>query len=135
MGYSVYYILWAFAYAACGVLGFLPPTNTGVLILLILAGVLYFVPPTMLLTKAVKDQNRRVVSLIRTLSFSWLVCALILIVCNILSVGASAAAGTILYYALILLASPMICGQIWVLSMFLMACLMIVSHQQLKKMK
>jgi hypothetical protein len=135
MGYSVYYILWAFAYVACGLLGFLPPTNTAILILLVLAGILFFVPPTLLLIRAVKDRNRRVVSLIRTLSFSWLVCALILIVSNILSVGASAVTGTILYYTLILLASPMVCGQIWVLSLFLMACLMITSHQQLRKMK
>ena len=62
-------------------------------------------------------------------------CALILIVSYILSVGASAVTGTILYYTLILLASPRVCGQIWVLSLFLMACLMITSHQQLKKMK
>lgn len=132
---SVLYILWAFLYVACGILGFLPPRNTAILFLLIAASLLFFVPPAGLVALAVKEGDSKSLSLVRALSFGWLVCALILIICNILSVGASAAAGTTLYYLLIIFSSPMICGQIWILTLFLMACLMIVSHQQLKKMK
>jgi hypothetical protein len=47
--------------------------------------------------------------------------------------GEGAAAGTALYYLLVFFTSPMICGQIWVLSLFLFALILTTSHHFLKK--
>ena len=54
-------------------------------------------------------------------------------VLNILSVGASAAVGNMLYYLLIVVSSPMVCMRIQGISLFLWAVLLIVCMQQLKK--
>jgi hypothetical protein len=55
------------------------------------------------------------------------------LVVNLATVGASAAAGAALYYLLVFFTSPMICGQIWVLSLFLFALILTTSHHFLKK--
>ena len=41
--------------------------------------------------------------------------------------------GNFLYQVLIIVSSPMVCSRHWALSLFLWACLLITSHQQLKK--
>ena len=63
---------------------------------------------------------------IRNLSVASLALTLVLLVVNFLSVGASKAAGDVLYVLLIILSAPMVCGQVWVLSLFLWACLLMV---------
>lgn len=128
-------ILWGFCYIACGILGFLPATAGWIYGLQVLAALVFFLPPAMLVYRGVKEKNRKMVKNIALISVLWLITACLLIVCNILSVGASEMAGNVLYYMLIVIASPMVCGKIWLLSLFLMACLMTVSLQQLKKLK
>ena len=126
------YILWGFFYIACG---FLPATNTAILAVLIAASVVFFIPPTLLLGQAVKEKDSKTIKNVFLISLSWLIMALILILANILSVGASQLTGDVLYYILVIVASPMVCSRLWVLPLFLMACLMIASRQQLKKKK
>ena len=129
------YILWGFLYIACAILGFLPATNTAILAAVVAASVIFFLPPTLLLSRAVKEKDRKTIKIVFLVSLIWLITALILLLANILSVGASQLTGDVLYYMLVIVASPMICSRLWVLPLFLMACLMIASHQQLKKKK
>jgi hypothetical protein len=44
--------------------------------------------------------------------------ATVLIICNFLTVGASLRLGNMLFVLLAIISSPMICGQIWVISLF-----------------
>jgi hypothetical protein len=41
--------------------------------------------------------------------------------------------GNLLHILLIIVSAPMVCGQYWVLSLFLWACLMIWAQKLLKK--
>ena len=56
-----------------------------------------------------------------------------MLVVNVLSVLRSQLLGNILYYMLVILSSPMVCSGYWALSLFLWACLLVYSLQQLKK--
>jgi len=128
-------ILWAFFYLLCGALGFVTGAEGFFYGLLIFFSLLFFVPPSVLLYRAAKTGDVRWLKRIRNLSLAWLGTTLVLIVLNIATVGMSAAAGTFFYGVLILLTSPMVCSQFWVLPMFLWACLLIVSLQEIKKRK
>ncbi len=120
---KVLYMIWAGLYALCAVLGIIPtPTWLG-----IAACIAFFIPPGVLLWR------RGAVLLIRNLSLAWLGAALLLLILNILSVAMPATAGTVLYYSLVVVCSPMVCGHFWILSLFGWACLLMVSLKLLKK--
>lgn len=118
------YILWGFLFILCAGLGFIPePTGFGKAVLVILS-LLFFVPGTLLLVNAIRDQNRKTVLCVRLISACSLGLTLILLVANILSVNASEVLGNILYWLLVVASSPMICGQYWLLTLFLWGCLL-----------
>ena len=126
---------WAVLYVICAALSFIPePVGVlaGVMVLFALA---FFVPPAMLLYAAAVRRQWKTVALIRNLSLASLGLTLVMLVVNFLSVGASEAAGEVLFGLLILVSAPLICAQAWVLSLFLWACLLMVSLQCLKKRK
>lgn len=127
------WILWANAYFLCALLGFVPNPQGAIYALLVGAAVLFFLPPGVLLYRAAKAKDRKTLSRLRLVSILWLSLTLLLLVVNLATVGASAAAGTALYYLLVFFSSPMICGQIWVLSLFLFALILTTSHHFLKK--
>ena len=58
---------------------------------------------------------------------------LALILANFMSLMAPEALGNMLYILLTIVSAPMVCGQYWVLSLFLWACLMISSLRILKR--
>ena len=58
---------------------------------------------------------------------------LLTLVANFLSLGAGDAVGEGLYAVLVIVSSPMICSGYWLLSLFLWACLVVVSMDILKK--
>ena len=121
------YALWGAFYLLCAALGvFSVPDWVG-----IIAGLLFFVPPAVILYRARRDGKGA--RLIRNLSIAWLAVTLVLLVLNILSVTMSELAGTVLYYLLAVLSAPMVCGVYWVTSLFLWACLLVVSLRILKK--
>ena len=127
------YIAWAALYAACAGLGFIPNAQGVAQGLLIFFSLVFFVPPAILLQRAVKEKNIPAIRRIRNLALTWLILATVGICVNILSVGASATAGMVLYSILILTTAPMICGQFWVSSLFLWACLLVTSWKFLPK--
>lgn len=131
MSNRILYAVWGALYLVCAVLGLVSlPAWVGVV-----AGLAFFVPPAVLLYRASREKNERTVRLIRNLSVGWLAVTVILLILNILSVGMTEAAGTVLYYLLAVLTVPMVCGSSWVMAMFWWACLLMVSLQLIKKSK
>ena len=118
-----YYIAWGILYLLGAIFPFIPePEWLGVLTSLV-----FFVPPAVLLYR------RESIRLIRNISIGWLSATVFLLVLNILSVTMTEIAGTVLYYAMAIVSSPMICGRSWLLALFGWACLLMVSLKILKK--
>lgn len=129
------YITWAVMYLLCALLGFLPHPQGAVYWLLFLISVMFFIPPAVILYQAIHHDDKKHVRIVRNLSIAWLCVMLVMLVVNLLSIGSSRAVGTALYYMLVVLASPMICAQIWVAPMFGFGCLLTASIQHLRKKK
>ena len=125
---NLYYI-WAGLFILTALLGFITEPNGLLKALMVMAAVGFFVPPALLL----KQGDFQDIKLVRNLSLVSLITTTVLLVLNVMSVLASEAVGTGLYALLILLSAPMVCSQYWALSMFLWACLLMVSLKQLKK--
>lgn len=127
------YIAWGVLYSICAGLGFIPEPEGVLTGLMVTLSLLFFVPPAMLLYHAVSREQYGTIRLIRDLSLASLGATLVTLVVNFLSVGASEAAGDVLYGLLILVSAPMICSRLWVLSLFLWACLLMVCLKYAKK--
>jgi len=128
-----FYIAWAAMFALCAGLGFVPnPKGTAYAALFILA-LLFFVPPMVLTYRAVKSGDVPELKRIRAICIIWLALTLTLLALNFLSVGFTAAAGQFVYWLLIIVSSPMVCGQVWVVSIFLWGCLLSATWQELFK--
>ena len=123
------YYLWAGLFILTALLGFITEPNGLLKALMVMAAVGFFVPPALLL----KQGDFQDIKLVRNLSLVSLITTTVLLVLNVMSVLASEAVGTGLYALLILLSAPMVCSQYWALSMFLWACLLMVSLKLLKK--
>ena len=83
--------------------------------------VLFFLPPWAVLGRAKAEENRHHIRLLRWLAVDSLVLTAVLLVVNLLSIAlllvmpekTALIVGDVLYYALILVSTPMICGQYW----------------------
>ena len=121
--------IWAGLFILTALLGFITEPNGLIKALMVISALAFFVPPAYLL----KQGDMQDVRLVRNLSIASLVTTAALLVMNVMSVLASEAVGTGLYALLILLSAPMVCSQYWALSLFLWACLLMVSLKKLKK--
>ena len=122
-----YYIAWGALYALCAGLSFIPAPAGALRGLLTVLSVGFFVPPAVILYRAVKGKQWRTVALIRYLSIASLTLTFILLILNFLTFGASQAAGSMVYWLLILASVPMVCSGAWILSLFLWAILLMVT--------
>ena len=129
------YIAWAIMYALCAALGFVPAPEGALYGLLFMLSLAFFIPPAVLLYQAVQRSDLATVRLVRALSMASLIATLVALVLNLLSVGGTVEAGRFAYYLLILVSSPMVCNQAWFPSLFLWACLLVTSWQELRKHK
>ena len=132
---SYLFVLWGGLFVLCAALGFIPNPGTALKILLTLLSVAFFIPGALLLRHAALNKDRNTAMLVRNLAAASLLLTLVLIIGNFFSVLGSARLGSILYTLLIIVSSPMICSQYWVLSLFLWACLMIGAMQILRQKK
>lgn len=132
---SLLYKLWGGWFIVCALLGFIPQAEGFGRFLLVLAAVAFFVPGGVLLFRGIRNQNTGRLKLIRNLSAIWLGTALMMLVLNFLSVGVSEAAGQSLYGFMIILTSPMVCGQYWIVSLFGWAVLLSTSLSFLRKFR
>ena len=127
------YIAWALLFIMCAVLGFIPSPAGVTYWICLLFSLLFFVPPAILIAMAVKEDDVRELKRIRLISLIWLVLTLVALALNFLSVSFTAAEGLLVYRILIVVSTPMICGQIWIIGIFLWGCLLSASWQEIFK--
>ena len=111
--------LWLGMFILCAVLGYLPPQEGANKWLLVLFAFAFFVPPALLLYK--NRQDIKMLRLIRTIALAVLIATVVLLIVNLLSVAlilvmeeqTALIVGDVLYDILILVSTPMVCGQYW----------------------
>ena len=119
------YIFWGILYALCFGFGFIPEPEGITAWAMTGLGIVFFVPGFVLLCL---DQ-KKVVRLISAVSLG---ATMVTVMLNFLSVNASTGTGDFLYVLLGLVSTPMFCARIWVLSLFLWACLLMSSFMKPK---
>lgn len=132
---SKLYALWGALYILCGLLGFIQQPNGFVMAMLVLLAVGFFVPGGVLLYRGYQENDLGKIKTIRNLSLIWLGLTLALLIANFLTAGATELTGQLLYGFLVFLSAPMFCGQFWIMSLFLWACLLMASLSCLKERK
>ena len=130
---KILYAVWGCLYILCVGLGCVTDPHGAGKVLLVLTGIIFFIPGAIILADALKSRNKKAVLRIRWISLTSLCLTLLLLILNFLSLEWSVTAGKILHEVLILVSSPMFCCQYWVLSLFLWACLMVASFKKIKK--
>ena len=133
MNRTSFYTVWAGLFILCAGLGFIPAPAGFLKFLLIGLTLGFFAVPGWFLTWLDKRGDKLHIRIVRNLSLASLGLTIGLILLNFVSFMASEAVGTMLHILLIIVSAPMICGQYWVLSLFLWACLMIWAQKLLKK--
>ena len=127
------WIIWAAAYVICTVCAFFPVAPGALSGLFLLLSLGFFVPPAFLIYGAVQNRSTKTLKVIRNLSIISLSLTLVTILLNFVAFEASRAWGLVLYWVLILVSTPMICSQVWVVGLFGWAMLLMTSLKFLKK--
>lgn len=129
---SVVYAVWAVWYLICMFLALGKTPEGWAMAPFVLVGLLFFVPPFYLLYLSKKDA--KTIKLVRTISIVSLATFVVLYALNIMSVNWSAAIGTALYYMMVVLCAPIMCGQFFIVSLYLWGCLLWACILMLKKL-
>ncbi len=124
---TILYIVWAVLYCACVGFSFVSHRNLGGKIFLMGLNLLFFVPPFVLVIRAAKEKNRKALKTLRLVCIVVLALSMILLSLNIMSVKMPTRAGTVLFVLLAILAPPLACANQWALSLFLWACVMMLT--------
>ena len=127
------WLAWCVMYVLCTLLAFLPSPTGFLRLLLLLLALAFFVPGGMLVFYGLKENNRKTLRQLRMVSILSLGLTLAALIGNFLTVLSSEAVGTALYVLLVLVSTPMVCSSLWILSLFLWACLLMATF--LKKEK
>ena len=129
--------LWAGMFILCAVLGFVKVSDIATKVMFILFSLLFFVPPFADIWFSWQRGDGKELRLVRNLSLISLGGTLVLLVGNLLSVLSKGyGIGNALYYLLVVVSTPMICGQYWAYSLMLWSILLwccIVALRKLKK--
>ena len=120
----ILYGFWVVKFILCANLGLLYNVNAAGQVLQTVLGILFFVPPTVLLIDAIRGKDRAELMRIMIISGVSLVATLVMLIANVLSVGASEAVGLAFHYILAVVSTPMFCVRYWIVSLFLWACLL-----------
>ena len=123
------YSLWGVLFIICALLGFIQPPSDMVQGVMTAVSILFFLPPAVLLYQGERENA----ALIRNLALASLTLTLVVLVLNVVCAMHSEFLGNLLHAVLIILSTPMISSGYWVLSLFLWACLLMVSLQKLHK--
>ena len=129
---TVVYVVWAVWYLICLFLcrGAEPVGMAKVPFVVV--GIATYAPPFYLLYLSKKDA--KTIKIVQIISAASLIAFVVLFVLNILSVKWSPLAGRILDILFKVFCAPVICGQFWVVGLFLWASLLRVSFLMLKKL-
>ena len=121
------YAIWSVLFVLCCALGFLPQKN----IVLTMVSVLFFLPGVLILVDAYKQNDNKALLRLRYISLGSLVLTLAILAANFASAQGSLKLGDALHYILGIVSTPMFCSSIWVLPLFLWACLFIASFPKI----
>ena len=127
------YSIWGALFILCALLGFIQEPQGMVKALLVMLAVGFFVPGGFLLWQGLREKELFHLRLIRNLSAASLAVTLVLLILNFVSIGAEELTGNFLYGLLVIFSAPMYCGQYWIMSLFLWACMLMTSMSFLKK--
>lgn len=127
--------IWGGFYALCLAMSFFGDTQGSQYGALMILGLLFFVPGGMLLYRGVTRGKTAIVRTIFWISVSSLTLTLVMLVINFLSFNASKQAGLVVHVLLAMVSVPMLCTQVWVLSWFGWACLLMVCIKYLWKQR
>lgn len=128
--------LWAGMFIFCLVFSFLPQPAGAVKVIMIILALLFFVPAFADVYFAWKNRDQNELKLVRNLCILSLGATVVSLIANLLSVlSPSQALGDVLYYVLMAVSVPMICGQFWAYSLLLWAGLLWCSIAALRTTK
>ena len=138
--------IWVGMFILCAVLGYLPPQEGANKWLQVIMAVLFFLPPALTVYQCQKEKDGKLLRLVRTVALVVLIATVALLVINLLSIAlllvmsedTALIVGDVLYDLLILVSTPMICGQYWGIGLIGWAALLwssILALQSLKKEK
>ena len=133
MNRTSFYTVWAGFFILCAALGFIPEPAGALKFLMIGLTLGFFAVPGWFLTWLDKRRDKLHIRILRNLAAASLGLTLVLILVNFMAFMAPESVGTLLHILLIIVSAPMVCGQYWVLSLFLWACLMIWAQKLLKR--
>ena len=124
---SVTYGIWIAMYIVAVLLSLINHAQGVGLVLIQVYSVAFFIPGAVLAVGALKARDKGQLKRLRMISALSLGLTLVLLVVNFLSVGGSAQLGRILNSFLILVSAPMLISYNWAISLFLWACLLMVT--------
>ena len=138
--------IWAGMFILCAVLGYLPAQEGANKWLLVFFAVAFFVPPALLVYRSRKEKDGKMLRLVRIIAMVVLIATVALLIVNLMSITlilvmpeeTALIVGDVLYYLLILVSTPMVCGQYWGIGLVGWAALLwssILALQSLKKEK
>lgn len=116
----IWYYVWLGLFLITAAMGFVPEQARAMRVLRLTLTVLFFLPPLMILRKGTKQDAKRIFAL----SAASLCLTVAAIVISVICARGSTELGNFLHGVLVVVSAPMICGGVWVLSLFLWACLM-----------
>lgn len=136
--------LWVGMFILCCVLGFLPPQEGANRWLLAIFAVLFFLPPALLVYGLWRIRDKAWLRILRIIAIAVVASTVALLLMNMFSITllmllpmqAALAVGDVLYYLLLVVSTPMVCGQYWGIGMIGWAALMwscILAERDLKK--
>ena len=129
------FALWGGLFIICAGLGFIPEPTGAVRSFLTVLSIGFFVPPTLLLHQAGTRRDRRTLALVRNLALASLGMTLLVLAVNMACAMASPSVGNVLHGILVVVSSPMVSSGYWAMSLFLWACLLMVSIRMLRGCK
>ena len=135
MKFRSVWLSWLYMFILCAVLGFIPTPTGFFKVLFVLMAVGFFVPGFVLLVKSDHRDNLKTIRLVRNIAIGALSTTTVLILLNFLSATMDKIWGDVFYVMLVIFASPLVCGQFWVLYLFGWACLMMYAVTLLKNRK
>ena len=131
------YLYWLYLFIICAALGFIQDRGPLVTALLTIAGLLFFLPPAMLLYRDSRSTERKHIRPIALISLAALIlsAALLLLYWALLARSGSDLAANIAYAALAVFSTPMLAMPAPALSLFLWACLLFTALHFRKRKK
>ena len=118
------YIIWGVLFALCAGLGFLPNPEGLDKGICVTVAVLFFAAPAAIVYLNWKKKNWEALRLVRNLAMGSLAVTLMALVANMLTLAVPVWVGDLLYAFLVIVSAPMVCSQVWVMSLVLWAALM-----------